>query len=224
MERIVMSLGGSVIVPDDIDHAYLKKFREFILRQIKRGRRFVIVCGGGYTAKHYIEAASKIKKVDDEDLDWLGIHSTRLNGHLIRTIFRDVAHPEIITHPNEKLLAKEPVVIAAGWRPGCSTDYDAVLIARNIGARRVINITNTNYVYDKDPNGNGDAKPIKKISWADFRKLVGNKWNPKMRAPFDPIASREAQKLGMKAVITGKDLKNLELVIKGRGFEGTVIS
>jgi len=221
----IISLGGSLIVPDEnIDWRYLKKFRELVLAQIKNGHTFFIITGGGWTCRHYQSAASEVIKITDEDLDWLGIHSTRLNAHLLRTIFFDVAHPEIITNPHRKIKFREPVVVAAGWKPGWSTDYDAVMLAKQYRADTIINLSNINYACDKDPKKHADAKIIKKINWPDFRKIVGYKWKPGLSMPFDPIASGLAEKLKLKVIImNGKKLGNLEQCLNGGKFQGTVI-
>jgi uridylate kinase len=223
METVVISLGGSVLAPAVIDYEYLKGFRELILRLSSEGRRFIIICGGGKTAREYQSAASKVVKLTDDDLDWLGIHATRLNAHLLRTIFRDVANKKVVKNPTEKISFKEKVLIAAGWKPGWSTDHDAVLLAKNFGATTVINVSNVNNVCDKDPSKHADAKPIEKISWKDFRKMVGTKWSPGLNVPFDPVASRKAEKFGLKVVIMGKSIENLENFILGKQFKGTVI-
>ncbi|MFH1182385.1 MAG: UMP kinase [Candidatus Woesearchaeota archaeon] len=224
METVVISLGGSVLAPAIIDHEYLKGFRELILKLTKDDRRFIIICGGGKTAREYQSAASKVVKLTDDDLDWLGIHATRLNAHLLRTIFRDIANKRVVKNPNDKIAFKEKVLIAAGWKPGWSTDHDAVLLARNYGASIVINISNVSNVYDRDPSKNPDAKPIEKISWKEFRKMVGSKWSPGLNVPFDPVASRKAEKFKLKVVIMGKSIENLENFILGKQFKGTVIN
>ena len=223
---IVISLGGSLVVPNGgIDHRFLKRFKELLVSKIKEGKRFIIIVGGGQTARHYQEAAQEVGKLDKEDVDWLGIHSTHLNAQLVRTILRDYAHLKIITHFDETEEFKEPILVAAGWKPGHSTDYDAVLHAKNHGADTVVNLSNIDYVFDKDPNGNPDAKPLKEINWADFRKMVGDTWSPGARHPFDPIASKEAQEAGLKVVVMdGKDLDNFKGFLEGKEFEGTVIS
>ncbi len=220
----VISLGGSLVVPDQIDVSFLKSFKKLIDAQIKRGQRFVIICGGGRTARNYQAAAKGVIKLTDEDVDWLGIHATRINAHLLRTIFWKDANPKIVTHPLEKIRFTEPLLIAAGWKPGWSTDYDAVLIARQLGAKRVINLSNITHVYDKDPNRFKDAKKIERIDWASFRKMLPDKWSPGANAPFDPIASKLAEKLSLETdIINGKDLKNLKLCLEGKKFIGTII-
>lgn len=225
-EFIVISVGGSLIVPEEIDIFFLKQFRNLLLKYVKKRKRFIIVCGGGKTARKYQEAAKKIVKLTRDDLDWLGIHGTRINAHLLRTIFRKIAYPKIIKNPNEKvkLKEKEKILIAAGWKPGFSTDYDAVLLAKNFNVKRLVNLTNIDYVYDKDPKKFKDAKPIKEISWQKFRALLPKKWDPGLNVPFDPIAAKEAEKLKLEvAIMNGKNIKNFENYLKGKSFVGTII-
>lgn len=228
-KRIIISVSGSLIVPNGgISATYLAKLSKFIRKQLTDDpkRQFFLVIGGGSVARHYIEAGRSVLKheLSAEDLDWLGIHATRLNAHLVRTIFRDIAHPYIIHDYDIIRKAQEGVVVAAGWRPGWSTDYCAILLGDDYGENTVLNLTNIKQLYDKDPNKYSDAKPIDKISWECFRKIVREKWTPGMHAPFDPIAAKRAEDLGMKVIIMdGADFENLEKYFKGEGFVGTVI-
>jgi uridylate kinase len=222
----VISLGGSLIVPKEgIDWKFLKKFRALIMAEEKNGEKFFLISGGGSTCRNYIQAASKVVKINPEDLDWLGIHTTRLNAHLLRTIFREDAHPEIITNPEKIMTAKENIVIAGGWRPGWSTDYVATTLAEKYNIKTVINLSNIDYVYNKDPKKFKNAQKIAKINWHDFRKIVGDKWDPGLNAPFDPVASQKAERLGLKVVImNGKNIANLKKYLDGKKFIGTVIN
>lgn len=229
-ELIVVSLGGSLIVPGEIDWKFLRNFRALILDQIKKGKRFVIITGGGNICRRYQDAAGKVTKLTKNDKDWIGVHSTRLNAHLIKTIFRRYAHPRINKNPRTKADIKshfakgEKIMVAAGWRPGWSTDYVATILAERLGAKTVINLSNIKYVFDKDPHKFKNAKKIEKICWKDFRGIVGNKWDPGLNAPFDPVASKLAQKLGLKVVIAeGKNINNLKKIFKGKKFQGTEI-
>lgn len=227
-EKIVMSIGGSLIVPNGgIDTEFLKKLNDFIRKQLSSGsKQFFLVIGGGTTARHYRDAGQMVvgHELSRDDLDWLGIHATRLNAHLIKTIFRDLAHQYIVK--NYEIIRKvtEPVVVASGWKPGWSTDYCAVMLCQDYGVQTILNLSNIKQVYDKDPNKNPDAKPIEKITWPEFRKLVGDEWIPGMNAPFDPIAAKKAEELGVKVVVlNGKDFDNLEKYFNGESFTGTVI-
>lgn len=223
-ETIVISVGGSLIVPDQIDTTFLKKLRSFIYKEIGQGKRFVIITGGGKIARKYQQAAAKVSVLSSEDLDWLGLHATRLNGHLLRTIFCDTAHPVMITNPDDVLDVPKnaKLIVAAGYRPGASTDLRAVQIAVNIHATRVINLSNIDYVYDKDPRKFKNAQAIKTMSWPEFRALLPATWDPGLSSPFDPIAARDAEKNGIEvAIINGAKLKNLEKYLTGRPFTGT---
>ncbi len=222
----ILSLGGSLIAPScEIDWKFLKKFRKLILNEVKNGKKFFIIAGGGYTARKYIEAADGVLSVNDDDRDWLGIHSTRLNAHLIRTIFRDVAHPEIIKNPTHFINTRKKIIVGGGWKPGWSTDYVATMVAQEYEAETVINLSNIDYAYNKDPNKFKDAVKLKNVNWRDFRKIVGNKWEPGLNAPFDPIASRKSQQLGLKVIITnGKKLANLKKIFANQKHTGTIIS
>jgi len=222
-DTIIISLGGSLIVPDEIDVKFLKGFRNLILKRL-RTHRFVIITGGGKTSRKYQNAAREITKLSDTDADWLGIHTTRLNAHFVKSLFKGYAYKKVVFNPTIKLHFKEDIMVAAGWMPGCSTDYDAILLAKNLGVKEIINLSNIDYVYDKDPKMHDDAKKIEKISWHDFKKIVGNKWDPGLNAPFDPIASMLAHKHKIKVVIlNGKNLKNLDRCLVGKGFIGTEI-
>ena len=218
-----MSLGGSVLAPAHIDVTFLKDFRALLLKFIKKEMRFIIICGGGKTSREYMSAADKVIDLTDEDLDWLGIHATRLNAHLLRTILRDIAHPKVIRNPTEKTHFKEKVLIAAGWRPGWSTDHVAVLLSQAYGAKTVLNISNVDHVYDKDPSKHKDAQPLDNITWPDFRKMVGDEWSPGLNTPFDPVASKKGEQFKLKVIILSKDLQNLEKVLMDKPFEGTTI-
>ena len=219
-EILVISVGGSLIVPDSIDINFLLEFKKIILNQNKK---FIIICGGGKTARRYQEAAKNIVPSLKDELDWLGIQATILNAYLLRTIFKEKAYKKIIRNPNEKVNFSEDILIASGWKPGFSTDYDAVLLSKNFGIKKLVNLTNVDYVYNKDPKFK-DAKPIKEISWKEFRKLLPNKWEPGLSTPFDPVAAEEAEKSGLEVIVmNGKKLKNLENYLNKKEFIGTKI-
>ena len=58
----------------------------------------------------------------------------------------------------------------------------------------------------------------------DYRNMVGDKWDPGMNVPFDPIASKVANESNMEvAIMNGKKLDNLENYLNGKEFRGTVI-
>ncbi|MCX6704748.1 MAG: UMP kinase, partial [Candidatus Woesebacteria bacterium] len=130
-ETIIISLGGSLIVPEEIDIEFLKSFKILILEHVAKGKKFVIITGGGKTCRKYNEAAFAVSKLSNYDLDWLGIYSTRFNAEFLRLILgAEHVEKEIIINPTLPVNFAKPVIIGAGWEPGNSTDLDAVLIAK----------------------------------------------------------------------------------------------
>lgn len=225
-KTIVISLGGSLIVPKEINVSFLRKFRKLILNFIKNGNRVILVCGGGKICRKYNTAAEKIfNQVTDVDLDWLGISVTKLNAELLRVIFGNKAYEKVLSNPTKKVKTNKCILIGSGFVPGSSSDKDAVLLARTYKASTVINLTNVDYVYDKNPKKFRNAKPQKQLTWPQFLKIVGNKWDPGDNAPFGPPAAKLAQKLRIKVVvIKGSNLANLTKVLQNKSFVGTVIT
>ena len=226
-ETVVISVGGSLIVPGDaIDTHFLSSLRDLIETETASGRRFILIAGGGKTARKYQDAAAEVAILTRDDLDWLGIHATHLNGHLLRTIFRDIAHPIMIKNPDD-ILDVPPntkVIVAGGYRPGCSTDLRAIQIAERVGATKVINLSNTDYVYTADPKTDPTAEKIEAISWAEFRILIPTEWDPGLSTPFDPVAAKEAETKSIEvAAINGTKLLSLKNYLDGKPFTGTRI-
>lgn len=228
-KRIIMSVGGSLIVPNGgINIDFLQKLNSFVREELAKdsNRQFFLVAGGGSTARKYIDAGRNVvqHELTHDDLDWLGVHSTTLNAHLIRTIFRDIAHPKLIRHYDIIRKAHEPVVVAAGWKPGWSTDYCAILLCEDYGVKTVINMSNIEQVFEKDPKKFPEAKPLKHLTWESMRQIVGDKWSPGLNAPFDPIAAQKAQELGVRVVVLGgNNFDNLRNYLDGKEFVGTTI-
>lgn len=220
---IVISLGGSLMVPDEIDTSFIQSFVDFIRDQVEQGRRFIIIAGGGKTARRYMSAVSELG-LSHEETDWAGIYSTRLNGEMMRLLFKDLAYSEIVTDPVAATDWNTPVMIGAGWKPGRSSDYDAVEIGHAFGAETIVNFSNIEYVYDKDPKEYDDAEKIEEIAWDEYLKLIPEKWVSGMNTPFDPVASREAKKQNISVVILSGKMDNFRNYLENKPFIGTVIS
>lgn len=222
----ILSVGGSIIIPKTgFDITFLKKFRAMILREVKKGGRFILVVGGGATARVYQDALGKVVRASNQDLDWVGIGATIINAEFVRLMFGDHAHKDVIRNPEVKVRTQKPIIVAAGNEPGHSTDTDAVLMAKTYGAKHLLNLSNIKYVYDKDPGKHSNAKKIERIDWETFRKeIVGSKWTPGFNAPFDPIASKLAQEMGLAVgILDGTNLAEVGKAIAGKPFQGTTI-
>lgn len=223
-EKIIISLGGSIIVPNEIDIDFLKKFKDLIISFVEQGKKFIIITGGGKTCRVYQDASRKLCNPTSEDLDWIGIKSLKLNAELVRVIFGELAHKKVIENLALPFDFNTPILIGSACEPGHSTDYDAVLAAINAGVKKIINLSNIDYVYDSDPRVNKEAKMFEKISWAEYRDVIPKEWNPGLSSPFDPVASAICEKEGIEvAIMNGKNLDNLKNYLDGEDFKGTVI-
>ena len=224
----VISLGGSIVAPDGVDEQFLRDFAALIRGFIEgdEKRRFIFVVGGGGPARAWQKAYRTISGggAKNEEADWIGVMATRLNAQLVRAVMGEWCGQDVVTDPTQVDPLTGRVLVAAGWKPGFSSDYDAVLLAERFQAGEVINLSNIEKVYTDDPKKNPDAKPVDRISWADFRAMVGDEWTPGKNVPFDPVASRHAAKIGVKVICAaGTDLENLKKILSGEPFIGTTI-
>jgi uridylate kinase len=221
----IISLGGSTIVPDLPNGEFVRSFAELIRERVKKGRRFVIVTGGGRTSRNYHKALQDSGNTNSDDADWIGIFATRLNAELIRLSLGKLAHVDVVKDPTKKVVWKTPVLIAGGWKPGRSTDYDAVLLAKMFGAKQMVNVSNIDYVYTADPKKDPNARSLPQITWKDLIAMLPSKWSPNLSSPFDPIAARLASKLKLSvSIVNGALLADVARAIDEMPFRGTTIT
>jgi uridylate kinase len=227
----VISLGGSIVAPEGPDSAFLADFRTLVEAHLAPDikRRLILVVGGGGPArlwqKAYRDVLAGTGATQNPDVqDWIGIMATRLNAQLVKGLFGALAPQDLVIDPSQVELFMGRILVAAGWKPGFSTDFDAVILAEKFGADTIVNLSNIAKVYTDDPRTNPAARPLDTVSWQDFRALVGDEWSPGKNSPFDPIAAKRASGLGLKVICAaGRDLPNLEAILEGRQFVGTVI-
>ena len=223
----VLSVGGSIIAPSNPDTAFLKGFADVVSNWLSANsaRKLILVAGGGGPARVYQQALKAVAPTcKEDDADWIGIMATRLNAQLLKAIFAELCPGDVITNPTEASIFTGRIMVAAGWKPGFSTDNDAVILAERFSADAVVNLSNIEKVYTDDPKTNPEAKPIDAISWKDFRAMIGDEWTPGKNVPFDPVASARAESAGLKVICAGgRDLENLRAILDGRKFKGTVI-
>ncbi|UTD12066.1 UMP kinase [Treponema denticola] len=227
----VLSVGGSIVAPDKPDFDFLDKFSKTIRTWLSQdsSRKIIMVIGGGAPAREYqntYRTVCDLRKASakNDEADWIGIMATRLNAQLVKAVFEDLCPNPVVYDPTTVDMFGGQILVAAGWKPGFSTDNDAVVLAERFSGELVVNLSNIAKVYTDDPKKNPEANPIDSISWEDFIKIVGTEWVPGKNTPFDPIASQRAQKAGIKVICAaGKDIENLENILDGKDFKGTVI-
>nr|QQK87020.1 uridylate kinase [Treponema denticola] len=227
----VLSVGGSIVAPDKPDFDFLDKFSKTIRNWLLQdsSRKIIMVIGGGAPARDYQNAYRKVcdlrkAPAKNDEADWIGIMATRLNAQHVKAVLEDLCPNPVVYDPTTVDMFGGQILVAAGWKPGFSTDNDAVVLAERFSGNLVVNLSNIAKVYTDDPKKNPEARPIDSISWEDFIKIVGTEWVPGKNTPFDPIASQRAQKAGIKVICAaGKDIENLENILNGKDFKGTVI-
>lgn len=223
----VISLGGSIVVPDDIDVSFVTRFARRMKDRLARDPdwRLALVIGGGATARRYQHAARDLAvDCSTETLDRIGIAATRVNAEIVRAAFAKLSPGPVVTDPTDPGVTSSRVVIAGGWKPGFSTDNVTVHLAESLGSRALINLSNITQVFTADPRTNPDAEPMSQISWAGFMEISAGDWTPGKNTPFDPVATRRAAGLHMRVIVAnGRDLGNLDAILENREFIGTTI-
>jgi len=226
---VVISLGGSLIIPDKINTDFLEKFKKILLKNHKK-YRFVVVCGGGKTARNYIYGLPYMENTKKKTLFQclLGIASTKLNARFMTYFFGEDAN-EGIPHDMEEvkwLLRKNLVVFCGALRYAKkeTSDATAARLARFFNCD-FINLTNVQGLYDKNPKKFKNAKFIPEINHKEFYKMAKKiKFKPGQNFVLDQSAAKIIKKYNITTYILGDDLKNLDNVLNKRHFVGTRIS
>lgn len=226
-EVIVLSLGGSIIVPEsNPDLKFLHKFKQE-LRKLYSKYKFVIVTGGGAIARRYISLLKEENKTERE-ISEAGIRATRMNAMLLMQFFGDEANNALPRdmHEVRNNLKKNNLVICGALRftPKSTSDATAAKLANFLNAR-FINITNVQGLYTKDPRKHKDAKLIPLISWKEFNSIAEKiKYKAGEHFVLDQKAAKMIKTHSINTSIVGSNILNLKKAIKQEKFTGTLIS
>src|SRR6056297_1901057 len=218
-----ISLGGSLLMNSKMEFNldFIREFKNLIKNRVEAGDKFIFTVGGGKTARFY-QTAGRGLGFNQEQLDRLGVKSTYVNAELVRLALE--VEDEVYYSPEDlpKELSKS-IYICSGWKPGWSTDYVATFAANHIKSKYVVNLSNTDYIYDSDPDENPEAQKLEKLTWVGYHKMIGvSEWSPGIHVPFDPIASRLAMENNMTLFyLNGHDLNNLKKFFDGEDFVGS---
>ena len=224
---IVMSLGGSLIVPDKINVHLLQEFKKVLLKNTRK-YKFVIVCGGGQTARTYIKGLNEEEIPNKEYLQGLlGIASTRLNARFMTYFFGREANQGMPHDMNdvENLLKIHDIVFCGALRyaENETSDATSVKLARYFKTS-FINLTNVSGLHDKNPLVYKSAKFIPEITHKEFLKMaLREKFKPGQHFILDQKAAKIIKKYRIPTYILGFDMKNLDNFLNDRHYVGSVI-
>jgi uridylate kinase len=220
MKTIVISLGGSLIIPDKVDYKFLEQFKT-IINKYKKKYKFIIITGGGKTARTYIEAVRK-EKLSTKYESIVGILATKINARLVAGLFNIKNIPE-----TEKELKKQktnPIICGAlGNRKNMTSDANAAELAKLYNAT-FINMTNVKGLYTKDPKKYKTAKFIKNISYKEFNKIIKQiKYKAGQHFVLDQVSAKIIMQSKVPTIIL-KGNKQLENFLSNKKYQGTIIS
>jgi len=227
---IIISLGGSLIIPNKINIEFLEKFKKTLLKN-QRKYKFIVVCGGGKTARNYIKGLEqeKIKSKKKELLQsYLGIASTRLNARFMTYFFGEDAHQGIPHNMKQikNLLRLHNIVFCGALRyaKNQTSDSTSAKLARHFHTQ-FINLTNVKGLYDKNPKKFRSVEFIPEISHKDFLKQAKKiEFKPGQHFVLDQKAAKIIKKYNIITYILGDDMKQLNNLLNHKHFIGTRIS
>ena len=224
---IVISLGGSLIVPEKVDFKFLKIFVNTLKKHTNKWK-FVVVCGGGSIARKYIELLKHEKRASEKELSLAGIKVTRLNAQILMELFGK-------KYANDKLpmdmkdvkndLHKNSIVICGALRyaPNSTSDGTSAKLANFLGSE-FINMTNVKGLFTANPFTNKSAKFVPYESWAKFDKRANAiKYHSGQHFVLDQKAATMIRKDKIKTYIIDANTKNITKILQGKKFTGTLI-
>ena len=225
--RAVLKLGGSLLYDDmgriltDRVRAYAKVVSSFV----EDGHSMVVVVGGGKPARLFIAAARELG-ASEAQCDWLGIKIARNNAELLCAALGNIAYPKIVETLDELETAICPgnVVLMGGLTPGQSTNAVAALAAETVQADMLLNATNVDGIYDRDPKEPG-AKKLESVTVDELSQILsGTGTRAGEYKLFDPVAIRVVGRSRIPTVIfNGNDPDNLLRIVKGKDVGSRIV-
>jgi uridylate kinase len=216
--RAVLKIGGSLLY-DDKGHINLDRIRsysEVVADVVGNGHELVIVVGGK-PARTFISAARNLGATEAQ-CDWLGIKVARNNAELLCAALGNLAYPKIVESLDEleTAVGQGKVVLMGGLTPGQSTNAVAALAAESVKAELLMNATNVDGVYDRDPKLEGAVK----LDLVDVDQLDSILSGSGTRAGeyklFDPVAIRVVGRSKIPTVIfNGNDPGAISRLLRG---------
>jgi uridylate kinase len=225
MKTVVISLGGSVLIPA-LEENKIKPYVP-VLEEIAAHHRLFVVVGGGGEARRYIGVARTLG-IDEGTSDELGILITRLNANLLVAALGDRAYPKVAeSHAEAKKFAEShKIVVMGGITPGQTTDAVAAVLAERVGASVFINVTSVDGIYSADPKKDKKAQHFAMLTPEELLGIVGGTaLTAGSNTVLDIVAARVVERSHIPLVVLdGCDPRNLSRAILTGKFTGTIVS
>ena len=230
--KISLSLGGSLLTGKSAEPTpvlnpdLFKKYAKILKNIHEEGHEIMVVCGGGQPARYFIELATKLG--GNRDLqDYLGIKATHINALLLMAALGEIADQSRIYQSGSDLKYKKEgkILVGGGYKPGTSTDYRAVVFAKKMKADLIINATDVDGIYDKNPKTEPSARKIPELTFKQLEEIIieNTKQLPGDYGLFDLRAVRLASKLNIPVIfIDGEDSQEIINALKGE-HSGSVV-
>lgn len=224
-EKVVISIGGSILIPDDHDADYIGRLAR-MLEGASGKVDIAVVCGGGKIARYYTQTGRELGGSEDQ-LDVMGIDATRINAKLLAVALGGFSSTDVKTTTAETaaMAGKVRIPVMGGTEPGHTTDAVAVMLARDLGAARVVNATSVDAVYSEDPRKNPKAERYDRLTIEELGHIVYTDHGAGKSSVFDPLGVKIAEEEGIDIdMVAGRNLPELEKAVLGLPFSGTHVS
>jgi uridylate kinase len=223
----VLKLSGSLFSSsqfEDVVRAILSALK------LEQDLSLILVAGGGANARKYIQAGLELG-LDQTTLDEIGIESSRLNASLLIEALYPLASRKVaedlsqLIEQYEKILVTvdQRIVVCGGLHPGQSTNAVAALISEKTRAELLINATDVDGVYNKDPARFSDAVKLSSVTPSKLSEILGTE---SVQAGtydlMDPIALKLITRSRIPTKIVKCESSSLWSVLHGEN-EGTTI-
>lgn len=225
MKKIVISLGGSVLVPS-LESNNISRYVSVLSRLAGKCGIFIVVGGGG-EARRYIQVARELG-AGEATADELGILVTRLNARLLVAGLEDAAYPRVAENYTEarEFAQTGKIVVMGGITPAQTTDAVSAVLAESVGADLLINATSVNGIYSADPKKDAAAVRYERLTPQELLDIItGSRMDAGANNVLDIVAGKVVERSGIPLlVLDGRDPENLYRAIVEGTFVGTIVS
>lgn len=223
--NIVLSIGGSVLLPD-LDAGRVERYASTIRSLLNDEYDISVVTGGGFVAREYINVARQFD-ANEIELDDIGIAVTRLNARLL---IAAIGSNAVLTPPTtyeeaKRALQAGKTPVMGGVAQAQTTDAVSAALAEYVNADLLVYATSVPGVYSADPVVDESATRYETISAGQLvETIVDLEMNAGSSAPVDILAAKIIQRAELESIVLdGSDPEEISRAIRTGEFDGTRI-